>query len=172
MIHPEAVIHALAHVAENVTIGPRTTVWQFATVIRGAKIGEDCRIAATAVVDGAVMGNGCIISNGAHLNPGTWLANDVFVGPHVVLCNDTWPRTSKEGFSIDQIADLCVVKIEYGASLGANSVILPGVTVGQRAMVAAGAVVSRNVPRDCLYQRTGTIVKIDQERFARRIKEA
>lgn len=170
MIDPSAVIHHLAHV-ENSDLGENTRVWQFASVIRRAVIGNSCRVAAGAVIDGATVGDRTIISNGAHLNPGTWVGTDVFIGPHVVTCNDAWPRVSKEGFELELINGLCIVKICDGASIGANAVVLPGITIGAHAMVAAGSVVDRSVPTGCLFRRTGTIDRIDVERFSRRVKE-
>lgn len=172
MIDPYAKIHHLAHV-EDSTIGANTRVWQFASVIRKATVGEECQVAAGAIIDGAHIGHGCIISNGAHVNPGIWIGDGVFIGPRVTLCNDTWPRTSKQGFDLDKMisGEFITTRIEDGASLGASAVILPGVIIGRRAMIAAGAVVDRSVPPDCIFKRSGTIAKIDQERFHRRMRE-
>jgi acetyltransferase-like isoleucine patch superfamily enzyme len=157
-------IHPLAHFA-NSEVGARTRVWQFASIIRNAKIGDDCSIASCVIVDGAVLGDRVIVSHSAFIDPGIQIGDDVFIGPHVSLCNDAWPRVSKEHFDIAKMisGEFVVTKIGNGASLGANVVVLPGLTIGERAMIAAGSIVTRNVPNDCLYRRDGTWVQINDE---------
>lgn len=171
MIHITATIHAKAEVdRSSVSIGRLTRVWQFASVIRRASIGERCNIASCAIVDGARIGNGCLIGHGAFIDPGMVLGDDVFIGPHVTLCNDAWPVTGKDGwFRIEDLiaGAVIVTKIEGGASIGANAVLLPGITIGAHAMVAAGSVVSHNVPAMMLYRRDGTLVPIDALRMTR-----
>jgi acetyltransferase-like isoleucine patch superfamily enzyme len=83
----------------------------------------------------------------------------------VSLCNDAWPRVSKEHFDIAKMisGEFVTTVICDGASLGANVVVLPGVTIGERAMIGAGSIVTRNVPQDCLYRRDGTWVQINDE---------
>lgn len=156
LAHPYALVHT------DCVVGPRTKVWQFASVIRGAKIGADCVIASCAIVDGSTVGNNCRISHGAFCDPGMQIGNDVFIGPHVALCNDYWPRVAREGwFDMDDLVSgkIIVTKIEDGASLGAGAILMPGVTIGCGAMVAAGAVVTQDVPANSLYRRNGKIVE-------------
>jgi acetyltransferase-like isoleucine patch superfamily enzyme len=150
VIHPQACIDA------TVTIGEGAAVWQFASVIRGAKIGRDCSIGSCAVVDGARLGDGCRIGHGAQVHPGVDLGNEVFIGPGAVIANDRWPRVSKEGFDLAALISgpPCVV-IENGASVGANATVLPGVRIGRNSMVAAGAVVTGDVPANYLWLRMG-----------------
>lgn len=167
VVHPDAAIMAGAHVQPGCTIGARTRVWQFASVIRKAEVGEDCRIAAGACVDGSRVGNRSIVSHCAFIDPGMLIGDDVFVGPFVALCNDPWPRADKEGwFDIDELVrgEKVVTHIDNGASLGAHVTVLPGLRIGANAMVAAGAVVTADVPADHLYYRDGRIVLIDPER--------
>lgn len=167
MIDITAMIHRCAAVHPNVIIGRRTRVWQFASVIRGAKIGADGTIASGAIVDAARIGDRCLISHGAFIGPGMRLGDDVFVGPQASLCNDLWPRTDKAGwFSMAELlsGDVTVTRIEDGASIGANAVVLPGVSIGAGAMIAAGAVVDRNVPALCLFRRDGQMLPIDPAR--------
>lgn len=169
----EAFIHEKAHV-EGVHIGARTKVWQFASVIRGARIGEDCSIATCAIVDGAVLGNRVIVSHGAFIDPGIMIGSDVFIGPHVDLCNDAWPRVEKEGFDIAALisGDLVTTRIEDGASLGAGVIVLPGIIVGAGAMIAAGSVVECSVPAAHLHKRNGMVVPIDPARSVKRMRPA
>lgn len=142
----DAFVHDKAHV-EGAHIEARVKVWQFASVIRGAKIGADTVIASCAIVDGAVIGERCLIGHGASIHPGTLLGNDVFVGPSVVFCNDRWPRVAKDGFDMAWfLGGGFSIKVEDEASIGAGAVILPGVTIGSGALIAARAVVDRDVP--------------------------
>lgn len=166
-------IHEKAHV-EGSHIGARSKVWQFASVIRNARLGEDCSIATCAIVDGARLGDRVIVSHGAFIDPGMVIGNDVFIGPFVALCNDAWPRAHKDGFDMEPLisGDLVTTKIEDGASIGAHAVLLPGVIIGTEAMVAAGAVVTTNVPDAHVYHRDGSIVPIDPKRAPRRMRIA
>lgn len=171
-VHPQAVINNHALVQIGVTVGARTRVWQFASLIRKAQVGEDCSIAANAVVDGARIGNGTTVSHCVLVPPGTSIGNGVFVGPFVSFCNDTWPRANKEGFDSEALVSglITTVRIEDGASIGAHAVVLPGIVVGAEAMVAAGAVVTTNVPAAHVYHRDGMIVPIDPRRRPNRMR--
>lgn len=173
-VHPHAVIHPAAHVQVGCTIGARTRVWQFASVIRKAGIGEDCRIAAGAMVDGSIVGHRSIISHAAFIDPGMVIGNDVFIGPFVAMCNDVWPRTDKAGFDMEALisGEIVTTRIDDGASVGAGAILMPGVVIGRMAMVAAGAVVTGNVPDHCLYHRDGRIVEIDERREVTRMRMA
>lgn len=172
--HPQAVLIPGSHVQIGCTIGARTRIWQFASVIRKAQIGEDCSIAAGALVDGSLIGDRTIIQHGASIHPGMIIGNDVFIGPFVVMCNDVWPRAHKEGFEIEMLVtgELVTTRIEDGASIGAHAVILPGVVIGREAMVAAGAVVTCNVPDNHVHHRDGKIVAIDPKRKLTRMRAA
>lgn len=173
MIHPDAFIHPKAHV-EGATIGARTKVWQFASVIRGTVLGEDCSVASCATLDGPVFGNRCIVSPNVDIGPGFVVGDDVFIGPSVVLCNDAWPRAAKDGFEADLLRSgkLVTMRIGDGASLGAHAVVLPGVIIGAGAMVAANATVTRDLPAGCLWTREGSIVEINPAWTRRRMREA
>lgn len=168
----EPSIHPLAHVSRDATIGARTKVWQFASVIRRAWIGEDCKIASCAIVDGSVIDAGSIVSHGAFIDPGIRIGKNVFVGPLVAFCNDMWPRVSKEGFDMRALIDgrMVVTEVRDGASIGAQALILPGVIIGAGAMVAAGAVVKRDVPAGHLYGRDGNTTEIIDEPSIRRMR--
>lgn len=154
-------IHPLAVVDETAGVGEGCRVWQFASVIRGARIGAGGNIASCAIVDGARLGAGCIVGHGASVHPGACLEDGVFVGPGAVICNDLWPRTDKTGFDIGRLLKGEVsVLIETGASIGANAVVLPGVRIGEGAMVSAGALVNRDVPANHLWTRGGELLPI------------
>lgn len=172
-IHPSAFIHEAAHVSGAI-IGARTKVWQFASVIRGTILGDDCVVASNVTLDGPKFGNRCIVSPGVDIGPGFIIGDDVFIGPNVVLCNDMWPRTHKDGFDYEALRSgaLVAVEVENGASIGANAVVMPGVRIGCRAMIAAGAAVTRSVPPETLYKRDGSCESLHmfkQERMRGRL---
>lgn len=162
VVDETAFIDRLARVDDTVTVGARSRVWQFASVVRQASIGEDCSIASCAIVDGSEIGDRCIVSHGAFIDPGMKIGNDVFIGPHVSLCNDAWPRVDKNGFDMAALlsGDFITTRIEDGASVGANVVVLPGIVIGAGAMIAAGAVVMCDVPAAHLYKRDGSMAVI------------
>lgn len=151
-VNPWAVIDT------SVKIGRGTRIWQFASVIRGTVLGEDCNVAHGACLDGPVFGDRCIICHNVAMGPGFKIGNDVFVGPGVVFCNDAWPTTSKEGWSLAafQKGDNTIL-VGDGSSIGANATVLPGVKIGKNCMIAAGAVVNRDVPDFGLFCRDGSI---------------
>lgn len=153
MIHEKAFIHPKAHV-ENSTIGARTKVWQFATVVLGTTLGEDCTVGACATLSGSSFGDRVKISSGVVMGPGFLVGNDVFIGPNVVLANDMWPSFSMEGYDDETLRSglkYCVI-VEDGVSIGANSVILPGVTLRKGSVVAAGSRVTRDLPADSVWR--------------------
>ncbi len=162
MIHPQACVDP------NVMVGPGTRVWQFASVIRRASIGRDCNIASCAIVDGATLGNLCTVGHGAQIHPGITMGDEVFVGPGAIFCNDPWPRVRKGDFNIDKIlSGFVVTRVGNRASIGAGAVVLPGVTIGDDAMVSAGAVVNKSVPPMHMFKRDGSIVEIQRRQVTR-----
>ena len=132
---------------ESTAIGEGTRIWAFAHVLPGAQIGKDCNICDhTFVENDVIVGDRVTIKCGVQLWDGVRLEDDVFVGPNVTFTNDMYPR-SKHYLSKETLGRTLVKR---GASIGANATILPGLTIGERAMVGAGAVVNRNVPPDAI----------------------
>ena len=133
-------IHPLADVGEC-SIGEGSKVWQFVVILKGARIGENCNICAQTLIEGdVVIGDRVTLKSGVQLWDGTVVEDDVFIGPNVTLTNDLYPRSKKcpEKF--------IGVVIKRNASIGANATLLPGVCIGEGAMVGAGAVVTKDVP--------------------------
>ena len=144
MIHPQALV-------ETDDIGEGTRVWAFAHVMAGAKIGKHCNIGDHCFVEtGAVIGNQCTIKNGTMIWEGVTLGEGVFIGPNVLFTNDLIPRSPRLPDARARYAEkknwLVPTKIERGVAIGAGAVILAGITIGEFAMVAAGAVVAKSVP--------------------------
>lgn len=143
MIDSSAFIHPLADVAEDVEIGARTMVWQFAVIVGGAQIGADCNLNAhTFVEGGAVLRDRVTLKCGVFVWDGIILEDDVFCGPNATFTNDLRPRSRERPKSFPS------TRICRRASIGAGAVILPGLTVGENALVGAGAVVTKDVPPD------------------------
>lgn len=156
-IHPTAFIHPLAHVDDTCGINADVKVWQFASVTRGTVLGPGCSVAPFAVLDGPRFGSRCIVSMHVAMGPGFLIGDDVFIGPSVTFCNDAWPTVDKAGWHAEDFHKGAVtIRVGNGSSIGANAVILPGVVIGDGCMIAAGAVVSRDVPDHCLRRRDGT----------------
>ena len=163
MIDPTAYIHPFAYVDETIDIiGAETRIWQFASVVRNSIIGRDCVIANCALVDASTLGNDVRVSSCAVIFPGSEIWNNVFIGPGVVLCNDFWPSTEKDGWDYDALlgGKATSIQINPRASIFAGAKIMPGITIGARARVAADAIVNKDVPDDCLYGRDGSIEAI------------
>jgi len=173
MIDPTAFIHPKAHV-EGSDIGPGCKVWQFASITRGTRLGAGCSVAPFALLDGPKFGDRCVISMHVAMGAGFVIGDDCFIGPGVVFANDVWPSASRVGWDYDMLADgRCVaVRMGDGASVGANAVILPGVNIGARAMIAAGAVCGVDVPASHLFKRDGSIVEINTAWAKRRMRAA
>ncbi len=139
-------IHPSALVEEGAIIGNGTRVWHLVQVRPGAKIGEDCIIGRG--VSGVVIGNRVKVQNYVSIYHGVTIEDGVFVGPHAVFTNDKLPRAITPDGQIKSADDWVVspTVVRYGASIGANSVLVCGITVGRWAMIGAGSVVTKDVP--------------------------
>ncbi len=141
-IHPTAEVSALA------TVGEGTRIWHQAQVREGAQIGRWCIVGKSVYIGvDVVVGDRVKIQNGASIYHGATIEDGVFVGPHACLTNDKRPRaiTPEGELKADADWEATPILVQYGASIGAGAVILPGVTVGSFAMVGAGAVVTKDV---------------------------
>jgi len=134
-------IHIKALVDEGALIGARTRIWAFAHILSGAVIGEDCNICDHTFIEGAVrIGNRVTIKCGVYLWDGVQIEDDVFIGPCAVFTNDLRPRSKLHP------PEFLKTVLKQGCSIGANATLIPGLKIGRWAMVAAGTVVTRNVP--------------------------
>lgn len=140
---PPAKIHPAAMV-ESADIGDGTRIWAFAHVMAGARVGSNCNLGEGVFVEsGVVIGNEVTIKNGVALYDGVSVEDEAFLGPHCVFTNDLRPRSGRYKRGPDKFAP---TKIRRGASIGANATVVCGHEVGEYAMIAAGAVVTRDVP--------------------------
>lgn len=132
-------IHQLSDV-HSVNIGENTKIWQFCVVLKGAKIGSNCNICANVFIENdVVIGNNVTIKNGVQLWDGIVIEDDVFIGPNVTFTNDLKPRSKQyPEYFLKTI-------IKKGSSIGANSTLIGGITIGEYSMVGAGSVVTKNI---------------------------
>lgn len=136
--HPAAIV-------ESTRIGEGTRIWAFAHILPNAVIGAGCNICDHVFVENDVqVGDRVTIKCGVQLWDGVTLEDDVFVGPNATFSNDPFPRSKRPPTVFERTL------VKQGASIGANATILPGITVGRNAMVAAGAVVTHDVPTNAI----------------------
>ncbi|MDP2270212.1 MAG: WxcM-like domain-containing protein [Archangium sp.] len=135
-VHPQGL-------CESTQVGEGSRIWAFAHVLPKAVIGRDCNICDHVFVENDVrVGDRVTVKCGVQLWDGIELEDDVFVGPNATFTNDKYPRSKQYPARYPRTV------VKRGASIGANATILPGITIGERAMVAAGAVVTRDVAPD------------------------
>jgi UDP-2-acetamido-3-amino-2,3-dideoxy-glucuronate N-acetyltransferase len=133
MIHNSAI-------CESDNVGEGTRIWAFVHVLPGAVIGRDCNICDFVFIENqVVIGDRTTIKSGVQIWDGVTIGSDVFIGPNVTFTNDKYPVSNNVEFK------LLNTVIEDGASIGANSTILPGIRVGSKSVIGAGSVVTKDV---------------------------
>ncbi|MDO9049990.1 MAG: DapH/DapD/GlmU-related protein [Methylotenera sp.] len=138
-------IHPTANVSESSLIGEGTKVWVNVQIRENAEIGNSCIISKDVYIDhGVKIGNHCKIQNSVSIYNGVTIEDDVFVGPNVAFTNDKVPRAFNTEWKITPTL------VEKGSSIGANSTVVCGVVIGSYSMIAAGSVVTKNVPKHAL----------------------
>lgn len=159
-VHPQALV-------ECETIGKGSRVWAFAHVMEGASLGTDCNVGDHAFLEtGSYVGNNVTIKNHVCIWEGIVIEDDVFLGPHVVFTNDKYPRSPRMSTTSNRYQQketwLESTVVKQGSSIGANSTIMPGITLGAYSMIAAGSIVTRDVEPHALMagspaRRVGTV---------------
>jgi len=133
-------IHPSAEISPSARIGESTVVWNQVQIRENTIIGEKCVFGKDVYIDqGVQIGDRCKIQNGVSVYQGVFIAEDVFLGPHMTFTNDLIPRSFNENWTITQ------THVKKGVSIGANATIVCGITIGEYAMVGAGAVVTRDI---------------------------
>lgn len=136
-------VHESSYIDENVSIGKGTKIWHFGHVLSGARIGENCSFGQNVNIgNNVVIGNGCKIQNNVSIYEGVELEDYVFCGPSMVFTNDLNPRAKYPKGSAGYKKTL----LKTGATVGANATVVCGNTLGKWSMIAAGAVVTKDVP--------------------------
>ena len=140
-------IHESSYVDDNVEIGKGTKIWHFCHIQSGARIGKDCTLGQNVNISNNVrIGNGVKIQNNVSVYEGVEIEDNVFCGPSCVFTNDLTPRAAYPKGHKNYKRTL----VKKGASIGANATIVCGHTIGMYAMIAAGAVVTKDVPNYAL----------------------
>jgi len=134
--------HEKALVSPQAKIGEKTRIWAFVNIGDGAVIGEGCNICDGCYVEkGAVIGNHVTLKNGVYIFEGITLEDDVFCGANAVFTNDRYPRSNrKDPWTLEKTV------VRKGATIGSNSTLLCGITIGMYAVIGAGSVVTKDVP--------------------------
>ncbi len=137
-VHPHALL-------ESDQVGAGSRLWAFVHVLSGARIGKDANICDNVFVENdVVIGDRVTVKCGVQLWDGLRVEDDVFIGPNVTFTNDPFPRSKKQPERFLQTL------VRKGASIGANATILPGITIGTKALIGAGSVVTRDVPPNAI----------------------
>lgn len=132
-------IHTKADV-QSANIGHDTKIWQFCVILPGAIIGNNCNINCNVFIENdVILGNNITVKPGVQLWDGITIEDNVFIGPNCTFTNDLYPRSKDYSIPTQKIL------IREGASIGANSTILAGITIGRYAMIGAGAVLTKDV---------------------------
>jgi len=139
-------IHPMAIVDDGVRIGDGTKVWHFCHILSGSQIGAGCVFGQNVMAGpDVVIGDGCKLQNNVAVYKGVTLEADVFCGPSCVFTNVLTPRAF-----VERKNEFAPTLVRRGATIGANATIVCGVTIGQYAMIGAGAVVTKDVPDHAL----------------------
>jgi acetyltransferase-like isoleucine patch superfamily enzyme len=139
----------LGTVSPHAVVASTTKIWELAQVREHASVGENCIIGRGAYIgSGVVVGKNCKIQNDAMIYEPAFLEDGVFIGPNVVLTNDHFPRAINPDGTLKSASDWAPVgvTIKYGASVGAHSVCIAPVVIGEWALVGSGSVVTKDVP--------------------------
>jgi UDP-2-acetamido-3-amino-2,3-dideoxy-glucuronate N-acetyltransferase len=138
---PPDLIHPTTIIEEGAAVGPGTRIWHRGHVRAGSRIGVDCTLGFAVFIDtGVVIGDRCKIQNHVSVYRGVDLEDEVFVGPAVMFTNDRYPRADSPDWEV------LPTHVRRGASIGANATVLSGIEIGPWSTIAAGAVVTADVP--------------------------
>jgi UDP-2-acetamido-3-amino-2,3-dideoxy-glucuronate N-acetyltransferase len=132
-------IHSLSDVQSS-NIGEDTNIWQFCVVLKNAKIGNNCNVNAGVLIENdVIIGDNVTVKSGVQIWDGITIEDNVFIGPNVTFTNDFLPRSKQYP------KEFLKTIVKNGASIGANSTIVGGITIGEHAMIGAGSVVTKDV---------------------------
>ncbi len=153
MVNESFYVHSTAEVSPEAQIGAGTRIWRQAHVRENAHVGETCNIGKGVYIDTHVhIGSNVKIQNHTSIFEGVTIEDGVFVGPHVCFTNDLFPRAITPDGKLKSAEDweITPTLVKYGASIGAGSIIVCGVTIGEFALIGAGSVVTKDVPAHTL----------------------
>jgi len=150
------------HVGENVKLGKNVRKWHFTYIGNGAEIGDNTKIGSLVHIDyGVKIGRDCKIEGSAYIPPLTVIGDGVFIGPGVIVTNDPYPMSPK----------MIGVTIEDGAVICAGAVLKAGITVGEKAVVGMGSVVTKDVPPETVVYGNPARVRYTLDEYLAKKKE-
>ena len=145
-------------ICESKNIGAGTRIWAFVHILPNAKIGRDCNICDHVFIENEVIiGDRVTIKSGVQIWDGVVLEDDVFIGPNVTFTNDKYPRSGNSSFKLFRTI------VNKNVSIGANATILPGLTIGESAVIGAGSVVTKSVNPFALVFGNPAIERVSSE---------
>lgn len=151
-------IHPLSD-CKNQNVPESTNIWQYCVVFPKAKIGENCNICCHCLIENdVIIGNNVTVKSGVQIWDGIELEDDVMIGSNVTFTNDMYPRSKNKNWK------LLRTRVCKGATVGAGSTLLPGLTIGEKAMIGAGSVVTKDVP-------AGELWVGNPARFVKKVEE-
>lgn len=149
-------VHESSYIDEDVQIGEGTRIWYFCHIQKGVKIGKNCNIGQNVYIDPyVVIGDNVKIQNNVSIYEGVTIEDNVFLGPSCVFTNVNIPRSIYPKKHEEYLKTV----IKKGASIGANATIVCGHTIGENAMVGAGAVVTKDIPNNTIVYGNPAVVK-------------
>ncbi len=138
-------IHSLSDVKSS-TIGQNTNIWQYCVVLENAVIGDNCNVCAYVLIENdVIIGNNVTIKSGVQIWDGVTIEDNVFIGPNVTFTNDIIPRSKHRS------DDFVKTIVKKGASIGANTTIIAGNTIGENSFVGGGSLVTKNIPANTVW---------------------
>jgi len=141
-------IHKFSDVKTK-SIGKNTIIWQFSVILPGAILGSDCNICSHCFIENDVtIGDRVTIKNGVKIFDSIEIEDDVFIGPNVTFTNDLYPKSER---NLKTKKKFPKTKVCKGSSIGAGSIILPGITIGEFSLVGAGSLVDKNVKNNSIF---------------------
>lgn len=168
-------VHKTAILEEDIEIGKGTKIWHFAQIRQGTKLGQNCVIGKSVFIDfDSQIGDKVKIQNHAIIYHQALIEDGVFIGPNVCFTNDKIPRAINSDGSLKSADDwqVSTIKIGRGAAVGGHSVLLPGVSIGQWALVGSGSTVTKDVPDFALVYGNPAEIRDFVCKCGQRLKEA
>lgn len=146
-LYPDSVFIHDTSIVETLDIGLNTKIWAFSHICSGASIGKNCMIGeGVHIGENVKIGDNCRIQNHSLIYEGVIIEDDVFIGPNTITTNDLYPKVGKKPEEY-----MTETYFKKGASVGAGSVILAGVTLGENCLVACGSTVTKDIPSNATY---------------------